>query len=65
MQVYTANAHNDVSFGALRLVDSGLVPASTLETVAPLPGDLAAYRSAWRAEIDRAATHKAAESVRA
>ncbi len=63
--IYTANAHNDVSFGALRLVDPGLVPAGTLETVAPLPSDLAGYRSAWRAEIDRAAIHKAAESVRA
>lgn len=49
MQVYTANAHNDVSFGALRLIDPDLVPQGDLVRVAPLQGDVAGYRSAWRA----------------
>ena len=62
--IYTANAHNDVSFGALRLVDPDLVPAGELEPVVPLAGDLAAYRDAWRSAID-AANGPAAMSVRA
>lgn len=45
--VYTANAHNDVSFGALRLVDPALRPQGELRRVEPLPGDLAAYRARW------------------
>ena len=61
---FTANAHNDVSFGALRLVDPDLVPAGELQRVAPLAGDLAAYRDAWRGAID-AANAQAAASVRA
>lgn len=47
--VFTANAHNDVSFGALRLVDPALTPQGVLRRVAPLEGDLAAYRDAWSA----------------
>ncbi|MEJ5976899.1 carbohydrate kinase [Novosphingobium sp. PS1R-30] len=47
--VYTANAHNDVSFGALRLVDPQLRPQGSLSRVAPLAGDLGAYRARWRA----------------
>ncbi|MCW1429486.1 FGGY-family carbohydrate kinase [Novosphingobium sp. JCM 18896] len=49
--VYTANAHNDVSFGALRLVDPRLRPQGSLARVAPLAGDLAAYSARWRAAI--------------
>ncbi|MBW8754228.1 MAG: carbohydrate kinase [Sphingomonadales bacterium] len=49
--VYTANAHNDVSFGALRLVDPALRPGGALRRIEPLPGDLAAYRARWLAEI--------------
>jgi hypothetical protein len=49
--VYTANAHNDVSFGALRLVDPTLKPRGELVPVAPLDGDLHAYRAAWHAAI--------------
>jgi sugar (pentulose or hexulose) kinase len=51
--VYTANAHNDVSFGALRLIDPALRPQGELRRVEPLEGALAAYRDAWRAAIDR------------
>lgn len=49
--VYTANAHNDVSFGALRLIDPALKPQGELVPVAPLEGDIAAYRAAWHAAI--------------
>lgn len=54
--VYTANAHNDVSFGALRLIDPTLVPRGELVRVEPLDGDLDTYRNRWHAEID--ASHK-------
>lgn len=49
--VYVANAHNDVSFGALRLLDPTLAPAGELVRVAPLDADLAAYREGWRAAM--------------
>ncbi|SNS86676.1 Sugar (pentulose or hexulose) kinase [Sphingomonas laterariae] len=52
--IYTANAHNDVSFGALRLIHPTLQPASTLARVAPLDDDLRAYRDSWQREIARA-----------
>lgn len=54
-QVYTANAHNDVSFGALRLIDPALKPNGSLRQVEPLSGDLLAYRARWRAEMEMAA----------
>ncbi|WP_347717857.1 carbohydrate kinase [Sphingomonas sp.] len=47
-KVYVANAHNDVSFGALRLVDPGLKPTSRLTRVLPLDVSLDGYRSEWR-----------------
>ncbi len=50
--VYTANAHNDVSFGALRLVDPGLRPDGELVRVAPLDADLCAYRRLWQAQME-------------
>ena len=46
--VYCANAHNDVSFGALRLLNPSLEPSSSLRLVEPLDVDLDAYRSEWR-----------------
>lgn len=51
-QVYTANAHNDVAFGALRLIDPALRAQGELAHVMPLEGDLAGYRACWRAEIE-------------
>lgn len=51
LAVYTANAHNDVSFGALRLIDPRLTPQGTLHRVEPLEADLAAYRARWQAEV--------------
>jgi sugar (pentulose or hexulose) kinase len=57
--VFTANAHNDVSFGALRLIDPRLEPSSELVRIAPLPHDLAPYRARWHAEIAAAAKRSA------
>lgn len=50
-QLFTANAHNDVSFGALRLIDPDLKPQGELLPVPPLAGDLTAYRATWRASM--------------
>jgi len=51
--IYRANAHNDVSFGALRLLDPSLKPSAALERIEPLPGGLLTYREQWRREVDR------------
>ncbi|MXO71911.1 FGGY-family carbohydrate kinase [Alteraurantiacibacter buctensis] len=51
MQVYTANAHTDVSFGALRLIDPDLAPEGTLNAVEPLPIALEQYRTEWTGRI--------------
>lgn len=50
--VFVADGEADVSFGALRLVLPRIAPPTTLCPVAPLGGDLAAYRRRWRAEIE-------------
>ncbi|MCP3730256.1 carbohydrate kinase [Sphingomonas sp. MG17] len=50
-RVFTANAHNDVSFGALRLIDPALRPQGTLSAVVPLEADLHRYRSDWLAQM--------------
>ncbi len=47
LTIYTANAHNDVSFGALRLIDPALPPQGELTRVMPLEHDLTAYRRHW------------------
>ena len=52
MAVYTANAHNDVSFGALRLIDPGLTSRGQLRRVEPLDADLDPYRARWNAEVE-------------
>ncbi|HWW57134.1 MAG TPA: carbohydrate kinase [Sphingopyxis sp.] len=53
LRVYVGKAHNDVSYGALRLLDAALPPAEALELVEPLDVDLAPYRDRWRAEAGR------------
>ncbi|WP_447761496.1 FGGY-family carbohydrate kinase [Sphingopyxis panaciterrae] len=53
LRVYVGKAHNDVSYGALRLLDATLPPSEPLELVAPLDVDLAPYRDRWRQEIER------------
>jgi len=50
-RVYVANAHNDVSFGALRLIDPALAPAGALRRVQPLDHALDTYRRRWLAAI--------------
>ncbi|MCJ2183463.1 FGGY family carbohydrate kinase [Novosphingobium sp. 1949] len=50
-EVYIAHAHNDVSFGALRLIDPDLTADSQLRRVEPLEGDLSGYRAAWHAQM--------------
>ncbi|NBC36500.1 carbohydrate kinase [Novosphingobium sp. FSY-8] len=51
-QVFVANAHNDVSFGALRLIDPGLTPAGDLRRIEPLDADLDTYRNRWLAALE-------------
>jgi sugar (pentulose or hexulose) kinase len=46
--IYATNAHNDVSFGALRLVNPALKASGTLNKIAPLAIDLLPYAAAWR-----------------
>ncbi len=48
-RIYVANAEADVSFGALRLIWNDLRPKSPLQTIEPLPHDLAAYGREWQA----------------
>jgi sugar (pentulose or hexulose) kinase len=49
--VFVANAHNDVSFGALRLIDPALRPQGTLRRIEPLSVNLESYQATWRAAI--------------
>lgn len=51
--VFVGKAHNDVSYGALRLLDPELPPAEQLERVRPFDFDLLAYRTQWRHEAGR------------
>ena len=51
--VYVGKAHNDVSYGALRMIDAALPTAEPLELVEPLDVDLAPYRDRWRREAER------------
>ena len=48
-QMFVSNAHQDVAYGALRLVSSSLPPPCELTPVKPLDLDLAAYAVKWRA----------------
>ncbi|NIJ35875.1 sugar (pentulose or hexulose) kinase [Sphingopyxis panaciterrae] len=53
LRIYIGKAHNDVSYGALRLLDAALPPAEALELVEPLGADLAPYRDRWRQETQQ------------
>lgn len=53
LRVYVGKAHNDVSYGALRLLDAALPSAEPLELVAPLDVDLTPYRDRWYEEARR------------
>ena len=50
-KVYAADAQNDASFGALRLLIPDLEPQSALSEVMPLEGDIGAHRERWRSAI--------------
>lgn len=52
-EVFVANAHNDVSFGALRLVNPILKANGGLRRVDPLEGDVCGYRDSWRDAVSR------------
>lgn len=52
LTIYTANAHNDVSFGALRLINPSLRPKGHLTRVAPLAADLTQYRNTWNNHLE-------------
>ena len=52
-RIYTANAHNDVSFGALRLIYPACEPQGQLVQIQPLDADLDSYRRRWLAEVTR------------
>lgn len=51
--IYVANAHNGVSYGALRLLDPSLKPAGTLVRVEPLGCDFSQYKAQWRRDAER------------
>lgn len=53
-RVYTGNMHNDVSYGARRLIDPNLKPTGALSVAAPLDVDLSAYRGQWCARFEDA-----------
>ena len=52
-RVFTALADNDVSYGALRLLDLDLPVPTALREVLPLDVDLRQYAQAWRDEAQR------------
>lgn len=52
-RIYVCNAHNDVSYGALRLLDPGLKPFSELVAVTPLEQSLFDYKARWHRDADR------------
>lgn len=51
-QVFVGSAHNDVSFGAIRLIDPALSPEGTLRRIEPLDADLDTYRNRWLARLE-------------
>jgi sugar (pentulose or hexulose) kinase len=52
-KVYVSNAHNDVPYGALRLIHSDLPPPSPLTEIEPLDVDFRAFAEEWRAHAAR------------
>jgi sugar (pentulose or hexulose) kinase len=53
-RIFVSNAHQDVAYGALRLVHPHLAPPSELTPVKPLEIDLATYAAEWRARANSA-----------
>jgi sugar (pentulose or hexulose) kinase len=54
--IYTSHAHQDVSFGALRLINPELRADSRLERVTPLDTSISRYHDAWRSKVAEAGT---------
>ncbi|MEY4761573.1 MAG: hypothetical protein RLZZ200_1429 [Pseudomonadota bacterium] len=52
LEVLAASAQNDVSCGALRLIDPSHRPSGSLSRVDPLPRDLRDLRDAWRQSVE-------------
>jgi sugar (pentulose or hexulose) kinase len=52
-KVYACKSENDVSYGALRLVQPQVKPAAALTPVLPLDADLFAYRRAWMQQVSQ------------
>jgi sugar (pentulose or hexulose) kinase len=52
-RIYVSNAENDVSYGALRLLEPDLAPASALVRVEPLEVSLKDYRESWARDVER------------
>lgn len=52
-RVCTSNAHTDVSYGALRLINPDLAPPGDITAVEPFGFDLEEYRRAWRRDVFR------------
>jgi sugar (pentulose or hexulose) kinase len=53
-QIFVSNAHQDVAYGALRLVDPQLAPPVELAPIKPLSIDLSEYAAQWRARASAA-----------
>jgi sugar (pentulose or hexulose) kinase len=53
-RIYVSHAHNDVSYGALRLVQRDLAPATALKLVQPLEVSLVEHRRSWARDVERA-----------
>ncbi len=54
-RVFVSNAHDDVPYGALRLLRPDLAPPSALKRVEPLAIRLDDYRRRWRQDVGSAA----------
>ena len=54
-KVFVCNTHDDVPYGALRLLDPALAPTAALRAVEPLDVDFGAYASQWREHVARIA----------
>lgn len=52
-KVFVSNAHDDVPYGALRLIDPSLAPKSALTSIEPLAVDFAPYAARWREHAAR------------
>lgn len=53
-RIYVSPVENDVSYGALRLLNPALRPATALVRVQPLEVPLKAYREQWRRDVQAA-----------